>query len=74
MKIVKFDYAAKENFEVKITVLPFVCRFSTGCYHETFHNKIKRKSMKLLMDLLNNMKVIVTFQALSYVDCIPFLY
>ena len=42
MKIVKFDYAAKENFEVKITVLPFVCRFSTGCYHETFHNKIKR--------------------------------
>ena len=24
-KIVKYDYAAKENFEVKIAVLPFHC-------------------------------------------------
>ena len=47
------------------------------CYHEPFHDKIKRqKSVDLSMDLwhLYNMKIILILWTLNYLDCVPSLY
>ena len=45
------------------------------CYHEPFHEKIKReKSLELPMNLwhLNSMKVIPTLWTQNYFNCVPF--
>ena len=43
------------------------------CYHEPFCDDIRYKLLESSMDLwhINNMKVIVTFRTLNYVDFVP---